>query len=229
MTGEWEAKLKKIEQNAYDPDQFMDEIIQFTRKIKDQSDRSLYDQNRLGDCPLCGQPVIEGRKDYGCSAWKTGCKFVLRKDIYGVPVSWDMACQLLQSGRTLHNYAVKLNDDLFNARITLNKQGDIGFVKAEQGRLRSDVKETIADCPLCNGKIIETPKAYSCSEWRSGCKMTIWKTVAHKKITAAMAKKLLNKGETGLLKGFKSTKGNEFDANLKLVDGKVEMDFSGSG
>jgi len=41
-----------------------------------------------------------------------------------------------------------------------------------------------------------------------------------------MAKKLLTKGETGVLKGFKSAKGTEFEVNLKLVDGKVEMDFA---
>ncbi|HEY8097258.1 MAG TPA: DNA topoisomerase 3 [Methylobacter sp.] len=226
MTGEWEGKLKKIEHNNYDPDQFMAEIIQFTQKIKDESDRPLYDQSRLGDCPLCGQPVIEGRKGYGCSDWKAGCQFVLWKQIYGVPVTRDMACQLLQSSRTLHSYAIKLNDEVFNAQLTLSKQGETGFVKAESSHW-SAAQEILADCPLCNGKIVETLKAYSCSEWRNGCKMTIWKTVAHKKITVAMAKKLLSKGETGMLKGFKSAKGAEFEANLKLVDGKVEMDFTG--
>ncbi len=226
MTGEWEAKLKKIEHNDYDPDQFMAEIIRFTQKIKDESDKPLYDQSRLGDCPLCGHPVIEGRKGYGCSDWKAGCGFVLWKDMYGVPVSRDMACQLLQNARTLHTYAIKLNEDVFNAQLTLSKQGETGYIKAGAGQ-RPAVTEAIADCPLCNGKIIETPKAYSCSEWRNGCKMTIWKTVAHKKITAAMAKKLLSNGETGILKGFKSAKGTEFEANLKLVDGKVEMDFAG--
>ena len=224
MTGEWEAKLKKIEHNDYDPDQFMDEIIQFTQKIKDESDRPLYDQSRLGDCPLCQKPVIEGRKGYGCSAWKAGCQFVLWKQVYGVPVTRDMACQLLQNSQTLHTYAIKLNDEVFNAQLTLNKQGETDYVKAESGQ-RLAVKEAIADCPLCNGKIIETPKAYSCSEWRNGCKMAIWKTVAHKKITVAMAKKLLSSGETGMLKGFKSGKGTEFEANLKLIDGKVEMAF----
>jgi len=225
MTGEWEAKLKKIEHNEYDPDRFMAEIIRFTQKIKDESDRPLYDLSRLGDCPLCGRPVIEGRKGYGCSDWKAGCQFVLWKEMYGVPVTRDIACQLLQNSRTLHSYAVKLNDEVFNAQLTLNKQGETGFVKAESGQ-RSAVRAAIADCPLCNGKIIETVKSYSCSEWRNGCKMTIWKTVAHKKITVAMAKKLLSNGETGLLKGFKSGKGTEFAANLKLVDGKVEMDFA---
>ncbi|MFA6163632.1 MAG: DNA topoisomerase 3 [Methylobacter sp.] len=224
MTGEWEGKLKKIEHNAYDPDQFMAEIIRFTQKIKDESDRPLYDQSRLGDCPLCQKPVIEGRKGYGCSDWKAGCKFVLWKQVYGIPVTRDMACQLLQNTRTLQSYAIKLDDDVFNAQLTLNNQGEIGYSKTESGQ-RPAVKTAIADCPLCNGKIVETVKAYSCSEWRNGCKMVIWKTVAHKKITTTMAKKLLSNGETGLLKGFKSGKGTEFEANLKLVDGKVEMEF----
>jgi DNA topoisomerase III len=225
MTGEWEAKLKKIEHNDYDPDRFMAEIIGFTQKIKDESERPLYDQSRLGDCPLCGHPVIEGRKGYGCSDWKAGCRFVLWKQLYGVPVTSDMACQLLQKARTLHSYAIKLDDEVFDAQLTLNKQGETGYVKDGPG-LRPALNEAIADCPLCNGKIIETPKAYSCSEWRNGCKMTIWKTVAHKKITVAMAKKLLNNGETGMLKGFKSGKGVTFEANLKLVGGKIEMVFT---
>ncbi len=226
MTGEWEAKLKKIERNAYDPDQFMSEIIQFTQKLKDESAKPLYDDSKLGDCPVCKQPIIEGRQGYGCSHWKEGCKFVLWKQAYGLTITREMACQLLQNGRTLNAYAIKIIDDVFNAQLTLNAQGEIGFNK-QQNQQALNATDPIADCPLCNGKIIETAKAYSCSEWRNGCKAVIWKTIAHKKITAAMAEKLLSKGETGVLKGFKSTKGTDFEANLKLVDGKVEMDFSG--
>ena len=50
--------------------------------------------------------------------------------------------------------------------------------------------------------------------------------IAQKTITVELALKLLNEGETGLLKGFKSTKDTKFDANLKLVNGRVEMDFN---
>jgi DNA topoisomerase III len=224
MTGEWEAKLKKIEHDAYDPDQFMAEIIQFTRKITNESTKQLYDESKLGDCPLCRHPIIEGKKGYGCSAWKAGCKFVLWKQAYGVTITREIACQLLQTGRTLNAYAIKANDEVFNAQLTLNALGETGYIK-QQNQQALSVAEAIADCPLCNGKMIETSKAYNCSEWRNGCKAVIWKTIAHKKITPAMAKKLLSKGETGVLKGFKSTKGTDFEVNLKLVDGKVEMDF----
>ncbi len=225
MTGEWEGKLKKMEHNAYDPDQFMAEIIQFTKKITDESTKPLYDDSKLGDCPLCHQPIIEGKKGYGCSSWKEGCKFVLWKQAYGITITREMACQLLQNGRTLNAYAIKTNDEVFNAQLTLNALGETGYIK-QQNQQALNAPEAIADCPLCNGKIIETSKAYSCSEWRNGCKAVIWKTIAHKKITRALAKKLLSKGETGVLKGFKSTKGTDFEANLRLVDGKVEMDFA---
>jgi DNA topoisomerase-3 len=57
--------------------------------------------------------------------------------------------------------------------------------------------------------------------------MVIRKTIAHKKITPAMAKKLLTQGETGVLTGFKSGKGKEFSVNLKLINGQVQMDFAG--
>jgi DNA topoisomerase-3 len=226
MTGEWEAKLKKIEQNVYDPDQFMAEIIEFTQQLKDESAKPLYDDSKLGECPLCQQAIIEGRQGYGCSQWKAGCKFVLWKQVYGLTLTRDMACQLLQNGRTLNAYAIKIDDTVFNAQLTLNATGEIGFNKL-QNQLLVNISESLADCPLCNGKIIETSKAFSCSEWRNGCKAVIWKTIAHKNITATLAKKLLKKGETGVLKGFKSTKGTEFEANLKLIEGKVEMDFSG--
>jgi DNA topoisomerase-3 len=75
--------------------------------------------------------------------------------------------------------------------------------------------------------VVETPKAYSCSRWREGCTMTIWKTMAGKKITIAIAKKLLKDGKTAPIKGFKSKAGKSFEAKLKLSGGKVEFDFNG--
>ncbi|MCX7083203.1 MAG: DNA topoisomerase 3 [Methylococcales bacterium] len=225
MTGEWEAKLKKIEQNTYDPDQFMAEIIQFTHQLKDASEKLLYDDTQLGACPRCQQPIIEGRQAYGCSQWKSGCQYVLSKQHYGVTITRDMASQLLQMGRTLKAYLLKVDKDSFAAQLILQRTGELSYNKLQNQPVQTQGL-VLADCPLCNGKIIETSKAYSCSEWRNGCKAVIWKVIAHKVITEELALKLLNEGETGLLKGFKSTKDTEFDANLKLVNGKVEMDFN---
>jgi len=60
------------------------------------------------------------------------------------------------------------------------------------------------DCPICgDGKITENSKSYYCSNWRGGCKMTIWKDHLKqygKEITPDMVKVLLTKKE---IKDFK--------------------------
>jgi DNA topoisomerase III len=82
-------------------------------------------------------------------------------------------------------------------------------------------------CPKCEkGKIIDTAKAYSCSEWKaSNCSFAVWKEMAQKQITEAQVKKLIKDGETAIIKGFKSRDGNPFDAAIQLVNGEVKFKF----
>lgn len=225
LTGEWEAKLKQIEQNAYDAERFIAEIIEFTRQIKAAAEQPAYDNSRFGACPLCRQPVIAGKKAYGCSAWRTGCSFVLPNELYGVQVDKDLACQLLQNYHSLRAYKIEQDGETVSAYLTLNPQGEPGYARVPDGKPCTPDNK-LADCPLCNGAVIENDKAYGCSEWRNGCPLVIWKTIAHKKITPSLAKKLLLNGETGVLQGFKSAQGKPFAARLKLVAGKVEMEFA---
>jgi DNA topoisomerase-3 len=40
-------------------------------------------ENKLetfGKCPLCGHDIIEGQRGFGCSNWRSGCKFVIWKE-----------------------------------------------------------------------------------------------------------------------------------------------------
>jgi DNA topoisomerase-3 len=34
----------------------------------------------FGKCPVCGNDIIEGQRGFGCSNWKSGCKFVIWKE-----------------------------------------------------------------------------------------------------------------------------------------------------
>lgn len=38
--------------------------------------------NSIGNCPICGKPIIENKKAFGCSGWKEGCKFVMWKSMF---------------------------------------------------------------------------------------------------------------------------------------------------
>jgi DNA topoisomerase-3 len=80
------------------------------------------------------------------------------------------------------------------------------------------VRESIGKCPKCGGDVTENSKSYSCG---SRCGFVIWKSIAQKTITIVQAKKLLEKGKTDKIKGFKNKAGSEFAAVLC-----IKKDFS---
>jgi hypothetical protein len=96
LTGEWEAQLREIEAGRLDPGQFMGEISRYAGEIIRTAEAAAVDETRLGDCPRCGRPVIEGKRGFGCSGWKEGCPFVLWKEYRGSPLNLGQVRELLQ-------------------------------------------------------------------------------------------------------------------------------------
>ena len=79
--------------------------------------------------------------------------------------------------------------------------------------------EVFGKCPVCRGNVKEWEKGYGCANWREhdgGYKFVIWKTNAGKQVSKKAASELLEKGITNIIRGFKSEKGNEFSARLKI-------------
>ena len=88
-------------------------------------------------------------------------------------------------------------------------------------------REPLGSCPKCGSPVVETKKAYGCSAWKGGCDFVVWKRIAGKSISETQAKQLLEKGNTGRIKGFKSKAGKPFAAALALDDDKkVKLEFS---
>jgi len=55
----------------------------------------------FGACPRCGGEVIEGKKGFGCSNWRTGCSFVVWKTpICGKILTPTQIKSLLKKGKT---------------------------------------------------------------------------------------------------------------------------------
>ncbi len=86
---------------------------------------------------------------------------------------------------------------------------------------------SMGPCPMCQAEVRNFPKSYSCSRWQEGCKFTIWKVVAKKKISDAQVSKIISNKKSDLIKGFKSKAGKNFDAFLVLgKDGVVSFEFN---
>lgn len=92
---------------------------------------------------------------------------------------------------------------------------------------QKDPKHSLGPCPLCQSQVFDFPKSFSCSRWKEGCGFTIWKIIAHKKLSESQVKALMNTKKTAVIKGFKSKAGKLFEASLLLnQEGKVEFEFS---
>lgn len=101
-TGKWELALDEIARNQRDTERFMQGIrnltsflVQYARETKTQAvfpeemrrkgkGRTKTPSNIKAiegvQCPLCGKPVQENTKAFGCSGWRDGCHFTLWKD-----------------------------------------------------------------------------------------------------------------------------------------------------
>jgi len=53
-------------------------------------------------CPneACTGYIIKGRKDYGCSGYKTGCRVIIRQHMFGYQMESSDILQLIQAGKT---------------------------------------------------------------------------------------------------------------------------------
>ena len=250
LTGDWEARLRAIERGQLDPETFMAEIGRYTADVVRAVDPPI-DPTRLGDCPRCGRPVVEGKKGFGCSGWKEGCPFVVWRECGGQILTDDQIRQLLQR-RILPKpgapteVILQLLDNGLVSEIPVptgpsrKQSGKISRPAAGGGKRWGGRRASTAPpaeaapntvaiaygaCPLCKSPVVEGAKSYGCSGWRDGCKFAIWKTIAGKKITPKTAQALLSKGRSQPLKGFASKSGETFDARLKLEGGEVRFDF----
>lgn len=84
--------------------------------------------------------------------------------------------------------------------------------------------EEIGKCPECGNPIIEGTKGFGCTNWKNGCKYTIWKDDKYiqsfnKKVTKEMVQLLLKNGKVGF-RNLVSKKGNVFTAYLRYEKNK---------
>lgn len=145
LTGKWELALSNIALNKSDPVRFMDGIRNMTRYLVDcaaHTDKqgSFTPEERRGQskssgkqahsvpdavCPLCGKPVQQNEKAFGCSGWREGCRFTLWKNCLvraGGPLLTEKLVQLILKNASVHGSTGDII--LKDGRLSYTKTGD---------------------------------------------------------------------------------------------------------
>ncbi|HVJ48830.1 DNA topoisomerase 3 [Desulfitobacterium sp.] len=128
--------------------------------------------------------------------------------------------------RPLAHAPVKAIGGGTKATSTRNRTSTLTATK-EHTKNTNTQPEVLGLCPFCGGDIIEGKKGYGCLNWRQGCTFVVWKEpICGKVLSPAQVKKLLKKGSTDLIKGFRSKSGKPFSAYLVWVkEGSAKLKF----
>jgi DNA topoisomerase-3 len=72
------------------------------RKVSSEEEAASAGPKIIGNCPRpgCGGMIFMGRKGYGCSHYKEGCKFVIWKENHGRTLTDTQVKALIEKGRT---------------------------------------------------------------------------------------------------------------------------------
>ena len=103
LTGDWERRLRLIEQGQDSRPAFMQDIARFATETVAELDKLKdvkIERANLGPCPICGRDVIENRKGYSCwSKEDPGCGFVVWKRKAGKTLPPAVVKELMESVR----------------------------------------------------------------------------------------------------------------------------------
>jgi DNA topoisomerase III len=234
LTGEWEHKLRLIEQGKLTRDEFMKEISELVRKvvgtIKTGEIPDVVYATVSAPCPKCGKGVVqENYRKFQCQK----CDFNLWKVTSGREWSADEVATLITNrvigpltgfrSRMGKPFAavVRLTDD-FRAEFDFGQDRD-------EAPVDFSGQEPLGKCPKCGHRVFEHGMAYTCEKAvgpDKSCDFRSGRMILQQPIEREQMKKLLQSGRTDLLTGFVSKKGRRFKAFLvKQPDGKIGFEF----
>ncbi len=96
LTGQWEKKLREIEDKTYKSSDFISEMKTLVATLTDEVRLSNPAEAKLR-CPKCEMgTMVKGKNAYGCSDWKNGCDFVVPFKVGATMVSDAMLSSLVK-------------------------------------------------------------------------------------------------------------------------------------
>jgi DNA topoisomerase-3 len=243
LTGDWEFKLRQMEQGLLQRGDFMKEIISYTNEIctKARQAADLAKSEVFPDlkvtCPICGAPTLrQTEATYECR--EPECKFKAKKHIAGRLLTEPEATELFTKKFVgpLTGFRSKFNKP-FEAALELDPKFKINFVfenEDRDGPPELTEEQLIGKAETAEGnsyKVYATDNAYHVPEIitkKDPHGVRIGKSILQCEIPADQILKLIGTGKTDILKGFVSNRTKrKFDAYLTFEpkDGKIGFDF----
>ncbi len=141
-----------------------------TKTRSTQSSKAPITQSK---CPKCNNgTLIKGKTAFGCSQWKSGCKFMLPFQIYGKKISENQLRRLIVKGCTTNLKGFTINGSKADGLVRFGEDHAIVF-EPKKGTAPSPPSQKADPPPLCpkckKGAIIKGKTAYGCGNWKSGC------------------------------------------------------------
>ncbi len=237
LTGDWEYKLRQIEQGQLKRQDFMSKIAEMTKHMVDQA-KNHRGETISGDfatlktpCPKCGGILHETYKKFQCQQ----CDFALWKILAGRQFEIEEMETLISQREVgpLLGFRSKMGR-LFNASIKLTDEFEMKFEFGNDDDLASEpidfsTYQSLGTCPQCNHSVYEYGPTYVCEKAVGAnhtCSFKVGKIILNRTIEQEQLIKLLENKKTDLLTNFISKKGRPFSAYLVVTaENKVGFEF----
>ncbi|MGB1041484.1 MAG: DNA topoisomerase, partial [Flavobacteriales bacterium] len=198
LTGRWEKRLKEIERGEFKAGKFIHNMKKMvydlvtevkanqsvkritsnvpdnktknsTKTVSKKKNTTTKKQVVGKSCPKCKNgTLIKGGSAYGCSEYKTGCKFIIPFKIYGKKISENQLVRLVDKGSTTNLKGFITDSGKVEGSIEFDEQ--FGFKLKLKEVKRTHKQSDIVSCPKCKkGKVLKGKTAYGCSEYKTGC------------------------------------------------------------
>ncbi|HEX2648376.1 MAG TPA: DNA topoisomerase III [Burkholderiales bacterium] len=234
LTGEWEYKLRLMEQGRLTREAFMSEISALVKNtvniIKHGEIPDVVYATVSAACPKCGGVVQENYRKFQCQK----CDFAIWKVTAGREWSPEEIAELIAKRviGPLTGFRSRMGKP-FSAVMRLSDEFKVEFDFGQAGEDEPapdfSGQTPLGECPKCAARVFEHGMAYTCEKALGAgktCDFRSGRMILQQPIERAQMEKLLATGRTDLLTGFVSKKNRKFKAFLvKQPTGKIGFEF----
>ena len=234
MTGEWEYKLRQMEQGKFPRRDFMSEIVEVTKRIVDRTKNFEEDEStsRVTEIisPTDGKPMLETLRAFKS---QDGV-LTIYKVMSGRKIEEAEARELVEKGEIgpLDGFVSAKTGNRFPSKIKIvDDEKKPGQKKAELdfgNKVDVNALEPFWTDPATGAEVCEAPTNYvlrekEAGEWKETFK--VGRIMCQKEITRDQAIQLVTRGKTDLIEKFISKKGRPFDAFLVRQGPRITWEF----